>query len=484
MGCSHSEVEEKPIGKVKRKVSIYSGGDVKQNYELIYVLGTGAFGKVRLYRDRTNNELLYAIKTLKKEGIPQYQFGLIKSEVAILSELDHPNIVRYFGTFEDNYYIHIIMEYLKGHDLYKILSLKDYTGFDEKDMSLIIFQLLKALVFIHSKNIVHRDIKPENILFSNKDDYTSLKLIDFGLATNKLKEKKSVGTPYYMSPEIIQGVSDPKTDVWSVGVIMHQMLTGKYPFYSNQGKDNLLDIIEKKKFDSSLLDSSDCSDEAKDMVKKILIKDCTKRLSSKQCLEHPWIKKYATQKDSHLLNAQTIKTLKQFSTKSALQKEIYFFIAKVSKEKEILELKQLFNQLDTKNAGSLTISEIEKAFSKIGIQIPDEDLKMIWDGLDFHKDGEVNYTEFLAAMVSSYKFEKEEKLWTVFNYFKDNTNKNNKSIFDSEDYISFDSLLNAVNSLNLNINEQAIKNNFEQFKGKKINFEQFKEIILSSEEKF
>ena len=263
---------------------------------------------------------------------------------------------------------------------------------------------------------------------------------------------------------------------------MHQMLTGKYPFYSN-GKDSLLDLIEKKKFDSSLLDSSDCSDEAKDMVKKILIKDCTKRLSSKQCLEHPWIKKYATQKDSHLLNAQTIKTLKQFSTKSALQKEIYFFIAKVSKEKEILELKQLFNQLDTKNAGSLTISEIEKAFSKIGIQIPDEDLKMIWDGLDFHKDGEVNYTEFLAAMVSSYKFEKEEKLWTVFNYFKDNTNKNNKSIFDSEDYISFDSLLNAVNSLNLNINEQAIKNNFEQFKGKKINFEQFKQIILASEEK-
>ena len=108
---------------------------------------------------------------------------------------------------------------------------------------------------------------------------------------------------------------------------------------------------------------------------------------------------------------------------------------------------------------------------------------MIWEGLDFHKDGEVNYTEFLAAMVSSYKFEKEEKLWTVFNYFKDNTNKNNKSIFDSEDYISFDSLLNAVNSLNLNINEQAIKNNFEQFKGKKINFEQFKQIILASEEK-
>ena len=486
MGCSGSTSAEEKKNEVqlkKKQINRYSSTDIRKNYEFIYMLGNGAFGKVRLYRDRSNKDLLYAIKTLKKEGISSYQYNLIKSEVAILSELDHPNIVRYFGTFEDNYYIHIVMEYLKGHDLYKIISLKDYTGFDEKDMSLIIFQLLKALVFIHSKNIVHRDIKPENILFSNKDDYTSLKIIDFGLATNKLKEKKSVGTPYYMSPEIIQGVSDPKTDVWSVGVIMHQMLTGKYPFNSSSGKDNLLDVIEKKEFDSSLLDNSDCSDEAKDMVKRILVKDCLKRLSSSQCLEHPWIKKYATQKDSHLLNAQTIKTLKQFSTKSALQKEIYFFIAKVSKEKEILQLKQLFNQLDTHNNGSLTLTEIEKAFAKIGIKIPDEDLKLIWEGLDFHKDGEVNYTEFLAAMVSSYKFEKEEKLWTVFNYFKENNNKNSKSIFDSDDYISYESLLNAANSLNLNINEEAIKNNFEQFKGQKINFEQFKQIILSTEEK-
>ena len=178
MGCSGSSSAEEKKNEIqpKKQISKYSSTDIRKNYEFIYMLGNGAFGKVRLYRDRSNKDLLYAIKTLKKEGIPPYQFGLIKSEVAILSELDHPNIVRYFGTFEDNYYIHIIMEYLKGHDLYKILSLKDYTGFDEKDMSLIIFQLLKALVFIHSKNIVHRDIKPENILFSNKDDYTSLKI--------------------------------------------------------------------------------------------------------------------------------------------------------------------------------------------------------------------------------------------------------------------------------------------------------------------
>ena len=78
----------------------------------------------------------------------------------ILNDLVHPNIVKYFDTFEDDFYIHILMKYLKGHDLNKIISLKKCMGFDEKDMDKIIEQLLKALSFIHSKKIINRDIKP------------------------------------------------------------------------------------------------------------------------------------------------------------------------------------------------------------------------------------------------------------------------------------------------------------------------------------
>ena len=125
--------------------------DIRKNYEFISMLGHGAFGKVRLYRDRNYKDLLFAIKTLKKEGIPQNQYKFIKSEVKILSDLDHPNIVKYFGAFEDEYYIHILMEYLKGHELSKIIAIKKYMKFEEKDMAKIIEQLLKALSFIHSK---------------------------------------------------------------------------------------------------------------------------------------------------------------------------------------------------------------------------------------------------------------------------------------------------------------------------------------------
>ena len=465
MGCSNSDVQDQE--KIKRKVSIYSGADVKKNFELIYVLGTGAFGKVRLYRDRTNKELLYAIKTLKKEGISKTQYELIQSEINILSKLDHPNIVKYFGTFEDDFYLHIMMEYLQGHDLFKIITLKDYTKIEEKDMSEIIYQLFKTLIFLHTKNIVHRDIKPENILFSNKKDYSTLRIIDFGLATQTVKDTKSVGTPYYMSPELIDGISVPKSDVWSVGVIMYQMLTGKFPFNSSGDKNNLLDNIKKNPYNTKYLEEVEYSDEVKDLIGKILVKDYNKRLSSEECIQHPWFKKFYVPKESSLLNKKTYNTLLNFANKPILQKEIYFFIAKLSTEKQIKPFIDLFDVLDIENTGVLTKEEIENNFKKVGININQKEINIIWNGLDFHKDNEVSYTEFLAAMVSGMSFHQlKDSLWTVFNYLK-----------EDEDVVTVETVLETGKALNLTMNENAIKNGFKIFKKEKVTFEEFQNVI-------
>jgi calcium-dependent protein kinase len=467
MGCSNSSAETKKE-KEKGKISKYSGADIRKNFELIYMLGNGAFGKVRLYRDKNDKSLLYAIKTLKKKNIPYYEFKLIKTEVDILSELDHPNIVNYFGTFEDEFYIHIIMEYLKGDNLFKVISVKNYTGFDEQDMSNIIFQLVKALFFIHNKNIVHRDIKPENILFSDKKDFSSLKLIDFGLATQKKTDNKTVGTPYYMAPEMIKGKYSPKSDIWSVGIIIYLMLTDKFPFVNSKEYD-VFEMIEEGKYNTQLLDDCECSEEAKDLVKKILVKDPDKRPSASDIIDHPWIKKHYKKRDSHLINRDTLGTLKEFAKKNALQKEIYYFLAKIHNEKEILQLKQLFNDFDTDNSGNLSMVEIRKGFKHLGIEIDEKELEDIWEGLDFHKDGEVNYTEFLAAMISTYKFTKEENLWVVFNYLKENNSKN--------DYISIDNLINMCNSMNLPINEEEIRKNLDGYRPDRLDFDDFKKIM-------
>ena len=468
--------------ELKNRVIQPTNSDIRKNYEFISMLGHGAFGKVRLYRDRNYKDLLVAIKTLKKEGIPEYQFNLLKSEVRILSGLDHPNIVKYFGTFEDDYYIHILMEYLKGHDLNKIINLKKYTGFEEKDMAKIIQQLLKALSFIHSKGIVHRDIKPENILFSNKKDYSTLKLIDFGLATAE-RDRKSVGTPLFMSPEMIKGDACPKSDIWSVGIIVYYMLTEKFAFFEkkhvneynenhNHKEKTLFEKIQRGVYDINPLLEKNCSEEAIDFINNCLKKSIRERYDTQQCLNHAWIKKYASKNDSNILISKARDTLLDFVKKTALQKEIYYFIAKFSTESDLVKLKNFFNQLDRRSTGILSKEDIENGFKEVGIQVTDSELKLIWEGLDFHKDGQINYSEFLAAMISSYHFEKEEKLWSVFNAFKEN--KKNKNC------ITYESMSNAVKALNLNINENELKNCFKQF-NEELKFEDFKKIIVEDE---
>ena len=476
MGCSNTYDDFELKRAAKRRVTQSKNKDIRKSYEYISMLGTGTFGKVRLYRDKNYKDLLFAIKTLKKEGIPQYQFNLLKSEVNILSNLDHPNIVKYFGTFEDEFFIHIVMEYLKGHDLDKIISLKNYTGFDEKNMCQIIQQLLKALAFIHSKNIIHRDIKPENVLFSNKRNYSSLKLIDFGLATFSQQDNKSVGTPFYMAPETIDGHSTFESDLWSVGVIVYQMITGILPFQISD-KDNqaLYHKIKNDDYNRDILDEIECSDEVKDFIYKSLQKEVKMRLTIQDALNHPWVQKFCIKNiDTTFLNHETIRLFLDFSRKSQLQKEIYYFIAKASNETDIDKFTSFFNQLDSQNMGSLTIEDIKEGFEKNDIKIENRVLQQIFNGLNFHMAGKINYSEFLSAMVSAKNFPKEEKLISVFNLLIENEQNRN--------YITFESLMNAIKALNLNINEEEIKLCFKEFDDE-INFEYFKKLILNEEDK-
>ena len=471
--CSNKPIVIETEADPKHLVTKFSKlTSLKKQFEFICQLGNGAFGKVRLYRDIYYKDMLYAIKTLKKEGIPKVLYNCLIAEVKILSELDHPNIVKYYGTFEDAYYLHIVMEYLKGDNLNKIITLKDYNELDEQEMAQIIHQLLKALLFIHNKNIVHRDIKPENIVFGKKRDYSTLKLIDFGLATTTRNTKRnSCGSPYYMAPEIINGHFCKKTDIWSVGVIIYLMLTGKHPFeITKEGKEDIFDIILSKDYDVTELDKSECSEEAKDIILKTLVKDPDKRLSTEECLNHPWIRKNITCR-AGAITKKTMRILKRFSQKTPLQKELFFFIAKITREEEIKQLKEIFNQIDIKSEGMIRMSDIKAAFNSVSININDKDLNAVWKGLDFHNNNYINYTEFLAALISDYSYNDNNKLSAMFSFFTGSV--------EEKQIITYDILIHKAKSLNLILNEKELKESFNKLKkeGKKITFEEFKQLI-------
>jgi calcium-dependent protein kinase len=238
---------------------------------------------------------------------------------------------------------------------------------------------------------VHRDIKPENILFSTAGDYNTLKLIDFGLSTQNLaKEKKSVGSPYYMAPEIIDGSFSFKTDIWSVGVILYVLMTGKQPFIG-ASQDEVFYAIKNSNYKEKYLNDSNCSIEAKDLISKLLIKDENKRYSVEEALNHKWFKKWPkiekdkrsrnksellvketsseSENNAPLLENNIIDSIKTFNKNNTFHKEVLFYMAKISKDEEISRLKEIFFHLDKDNTGTLTFDEILKAFQEIGLNI-------------------------------------------------------------------------------------------------------------------
>jgi calcium-dependent protein kinase len=342
--------------------------DYKKKYEFISILGNGSFGKVRLYRDRNCPDLKYAIKTVKKDFLDKHNLSSLIQEVKTLSNLDHPNIVKYFETYEDDIYLHIVMEYIPGDNLYKMIISKKQ--FSEKDMAEIMECLLKAVLFLHHNNVVHRDIKPENILFSISDNYSSLKLIDFGLSASLAEsENYRVGSPYYMAPEMLEGGYDFGTDAWSIGVILYVMVTGKYPFYG-KSQFEVFEKIKKGVYDLNLLETVGACEDVKDLITKLLIYEPEKRLQINEAIKHTWILKNLSEKnDERTIDDKIIYSITNFAKNNILQKEILFYLAKISTEDEIVKFKKAFMELDKDKSGTIERNEIRNIFEKFGKKI-------------------------------------------------------------------------------------------------------------------
>jgi len=483
MGCSGSKtvkiIDKKPSSRkfIKKQIShrqtilldnISKYTDYKLKYEFISVLGSGGFGKVRLYKHKETG-LKYAIKTLKKNYLNQHAIESIVREVSIAMQLDHPNIVKYFETFEDECYIHVVMEFIPGENLFGLLC-NSQRKITESDMNSICKYLLKAVGFLHNNDIVHRDIKPENILFSIPGKWSSLKLIDFGLSIPaNVKDKYRVGSPYYMAPEMIDGKFNKKSDIWSIGVILYLMSTGYFP-YSGTSLEEVMSNIKNGKL--KLDKFKNVNKELKDLVKLMLNPDAHKRPSVEEVLSHPWFTSdlFDDQTDTNnkYLDKSIIEALRNFQNNSLIAKEALFYLAKISSEEEVIKLKKAFLEMDKDNTGTLEYEEILETFEKLGIKKDEKEIKEIWNGLDFHIDGKVNYTEFLAATISSVEFFKEEKIWSAFKYF-DGENKG---------YITCESMINALKQDNLTVNEAGLKSMFDKLnKKKKVNFEEFKNML-------
>lgn len=270
----------------------FSTTDIRTVYKFVDVVGGGHFGTVRRAHPKSDPEVTYAVKSILRADIAK-DIKLLEEELFILKQVDHPNIVKFHQSFIDYRYVHIVMEYCTGGELFdRIVSAHKFT---EKHACEIMEQMLSAVKHLHEHGIVHRDLKPENFLMSDTSEGAEVKLIDFGLSkrfSNKEqlnKMKTVVGTPYYVAPEVLKGSYDMRCDVWSLGVILYVFLCGYPPFEGDNNKEIFKNVLKSElAFDPA--DWGAVSPEAKDLVSKMLEKDPAKRITAETCQDHPWFK--------------------------------------------------------------------------------------------------------------------------------------------------------------------------------------------------
>ena len=206
---------------------------------------------------------------------------------------------------------------------------KEY--FSEQETARFFKQVLTALNYCHSNNIVHRDIKPENFLFFGNDESSDLKIIDFGLSrilsgNKNQKMKTNAGTPYYISPEVLAGNYDLSCDLWSAGVMLYAMLCGYPPFYGDDNNE-ILAMVQKGKFDFDGEEWDDVSADAKDLINKLITKP-ERRLTAEEALQHRWIRNLTkSTQDKALIKKLNIGNMKNFQKAEKLKQVALMAIA-------------------------------------------------------------------------------------------------------------------------------------------------------------
>eukprot|EP00599_Poterioochromonas_sp_BG-1_P005139 CAMPEP_0173154120 /NCGR_PEP_ID=MMETSP1105-20130129/13288_1 /TAXON_ID=2985 /ORGANISM="Ochromonas sp., Strain BG-1" /LENGTH=399 /DNA_ID=CAMNT_0014070229 /DNA_START=350 /DNA_END=1549 /DNA_ORIENTATION=+ len=260
-----------------------------QNYMLARELGSGAFSVVKLAMHLETGQKA-AVKIVSKKKLSDEDYQALMMEIQILSELDHPHIIKLFETYDEGTDFYIVTELVAGGELFdRIVAKAHYTEKEARDLIKI---MLETMAYMHKMGIVHRDLKPENLLLCSETDDSDIKIADFGFAkrVKDLSPKETAcGTPGYVAPEILRGDKyGAEVDVWSMGVICYVLLAGYPPFYDEDQK-RLFKKIKEGRYHFHEDYWGNVSPEAIHMIQQMLCVDQSKRWTSEQLLSHPWI---------------------------------------------------------------------------------------------------------------------------------------------------------------------------------------------------
>ncbi|OHS97671.1 CAMK family protein kinase [Tritrichomonas foetus] len=254
------------------------------DYSILDLIGFGAFSVVRIARN-VQTQRLCAVKIVPRDKVATPELEIrFETEIRVLQQMRHPNIVQLIDLKKDNSNYYIFMENCPNGELFQYIVNKKKLS--EEEAKGFLFQIVDALKYCHSLGVVHRDMKPENILF---DPENNLKITDFGFSRfsdpNGLVNT-SCGSPCYASPEILMGIpyDGSKSDIWSTGIILYAMVTGQLP-WTKKNQAQLFEQIKNGEYKIPNFLSSECQN----LISSMICVDPSKRLSATQVLQHPFL---------------------------------------------------------------------------------------------------------------------------------------------------------------------------------------------------
>jgi calcium-dependent protein kinase len=391
-----------------------SGKPIEEVYEGVHdgpVLGSGISGLVRLVTHKATG-IKYACKILDMQLVDCEQaVQQLREEIVILSQLDHPNIVRLEEVYESDSEIYLVQELCVGGELFDRLDEQPDYHYSEAQCARLVKQMLSAICYIHSRGIIHRDLKLENFLFSSTDPDSELKMIDFGLSKHFLSGEvmsDPVGTPYTCAPEVIGGAYTERCDLWAIGVITYLLLSGDPPFGGCGGPESLLDVranilAARYSFEPKEV-WGHVSEAAKDFIKSLLVLDPKDRPTARQAQQHQWLQDLS--ENDHTLNPSVVQALASFKDYSDMRKLLCEVLSFTLLPEQIKELRKEFEKMDTDGSGEISLAALKEvlisnAGSGILSNFSEPDVEEIFDSMRVSKnETRIHWHEFIAAGLS------------------------------------------------------------------------------------
>lgn len=433
---------------------------------------TGDFGIVKRAFQRNLPDRPFALKILPKAQCNNH----IYEEATLLSECDHPNIVRFYEIFECEKKVYFQTEFCAGENLQAIVKKK--RRFSEKELRVIFRQVLLAINHMHIRGICHRDIASENIMFGDANSLETLKLLDFGFAkrffgnNGKIRFYKVVGSPKYMAPEVFTGDYDERCDIWSAGILLYKLATGQLPYSFNDKKDFYENFHNFKIDFKQPFKGSKYSRDLFDLLQAMLTVNEQTRISLTQALVHAWFYEDVPPSPSSASHANLISNFRSFKSYNFFQKNVFKIYAKRLSKDSTQEETQLFNLIDRDLDGIISFPELKFFLIKSNMFVGNSECINHIQSLHQTDNHHIFYTEFVASTIDKNFIFCESSLRNLYDSLK----------LKKEENLSIESIMNiyilaGYSFKRDNFDRLLVRSGISLASGKDMTFGEFKVLM-------